>query len=71
MKLISNICLALKLDKRKVVSIANEQTESHSHPVRISIYIYVQKTNILLTSRSIPGRLSFSSMMHKYAYKKP
>ena len=27
------MCLVLKLDNGKVVSIANKQTESHSHPV--------------------------------------
>ena len=30
---IPNGCLVLKLDNGKVVSIANEQTESYSHPV--------------------------------------
>ena len=30
--MILNICLVLKLDNRKVVPIANEQTESQSHP---------------------------------------
>ena len=30
---IPNMCLVLKLDNGKVVSIANEQTESQSHPV--------------------------------------
>ena len=30
---IPNMCLVLKLDNGKLVAIANEQTESHSHPV--------------------------------------
>ena len=30
---ISNMCLVLKFDNGKVVSIANEQTESCQHPV--------------------------------------
>ena len=30
---IPNVCLVLKLNNGKVVSIANGQTESHSHPV--------------------------------------
>ena len=45
---IPNMCLVLKLDNGKVVSIANEQTdrktESHSHPVpyyNIDVYIHI------------------------------
>ena len=30
---VPNMCLVLKLDNGKVVSIANEQTESPNHPV--------------------------------------
>ena len=39
---IPNICLVLKLDNGKVVSIANEQTESHSHPVPYYVRTLIQ-----------------------------
>ena len=49
---IPNICLVLKLDNGKVVSIANEQTESQNHAnIQYCIIIDLQKTNTQHSSK--------------------
>ena len=65
---IRNMCLVLKLDNGKVVSIANgqidRQTESHSHPVpytdTLSRYIYIWTLIVTLFTSLTSNRCLFT-----------